>query len=105
MFASALTATAQVPEEDRMATCEARSLDDLADEIAELSAHIDAATYRPLKAIAEFDRREGWCGETMDYELAVSGLLDADAEGPPALERSLPLSISILAPVSLRVFG
>jgi hypothetical protein len=47
----------------------------------------------------------GWCGETMDYELAVSGLLDADAEGPPALERSLPLSISILAPVSLRVFG
>jgi hypothetical protein len=28
----------------------------------------------------------GWCGETMDYDLAVSGLLDADAEGPPAFQ-------------------
>ena len=26
----------------------------------------------------------GWCGETMDYELAVSGLLDADENGPAA---------------------
>ena len=40
-----------------------RTLDDLEDEIATLSAHIDAATYRLLRAIAEFDRREGWgCG-------------------------------------------
>ena len=26
----------------------------------------------------------GWCGETMDYELAVSGLLDADENVPAA---------------------
>ena len=39
------------------------TLDELEDEIATLSAHIDAATYRLLIAIAEFDRREGWsCG-------------------------------------------
>ena len=25
----------------------------------------------------------GWCGETMDYELAVSGLLDAEDEKAP----------------------
>jgi hypothetical protein len=28
--------------------------------IAELSAHLDAATFRQLQLIAEFDRREGW---------------------------------------------
>ena len=40
-----------------------RTLDDLEDEIATLSAHIEAATYRLLRAIAEFDRLEGWgCG-------------------------------------------
>ena len=40
-----------------------RTLDDLEDEIATLSAHIDAATSRLLRTIAEFDRREGWaCG-------------------------------------------
>jgi hypothetical protein len=37
-----------------------RSDDDLEDEIAELCTHIDAATYRLLRAIAEFDRREAW---------------------------------------------
>jgi hypothetical protein len=62
MFGSDHTASGRVPEEDGIATSEARLLDDLADEIAELSAHIDAATYRLLKAIAEFDRREGWEG-------------------------------------------
>ena len=62
MFGSDHTASGRVPEEDGIATSEARSLDDLADEIAELSAHIDAATWRLLKAIAEFDRREGWDG-------------------------------------------
>jgi hypothetical protein len=62
MTGSDLTASARVPKEDGMATSEARSLDDLADEIAELSAQIDAATWRLLKAIAEFDRREGWDG-------------------------------------------
>src|SRR2546421_7609032 len=35
-------------------------LDRLGDEIAELSAHIDAATARLLDLIREFDAREGW---------------------------------------------
>ncbi len=36
------------------------SLDRLGDEIAELSAHLDAATARLLDLIREFDAREGW---------------------------------------------
>ena len=36
------------------------SLDQLGDEIAELSAHLDAATARLLDLIREFDAREGW---------------------------------------------
>src|SRR5213594_2753168 len=39
---------------------ETRSLDRLGDEIAELSAHLDAATARLLELIREFDAREGW---------------------------------------------
>jgi hypothetical protein len=35
-------------------------LDRLGEEIAELSAHLDAATARLLHLIREFDRREGW---------------------------------------------
>src|SRR5881296_4080286 len=37
-----------------------RSLDRLGDEIAELSAHLDAATARLLELIREFDARGGW---------------------------------------------
>jgi Domain of unknown function (DUF222) len=36
------------------------SLDRLSDEIAELSAHLDAATARLLDLIREFDARKGW---------------------------------------------
>src|SRR5438309_2093588 len=36
------------------------SLDQLGDEIAELSAHLDAATARLLDLIREFDARGGW---------------------------------------------
>jgi Domain of unknown function (DUF222) len=36
------------------------SLDRLGDEIAELSAHLDAATARLLDLIREFDTRRGW---------------------------------------------
>src|SRR6266571_843258 len=39
---------------------ETLSLDRLGDEIAELSAHLDAATARLLDLIREFDAREGW---------------------------------------------
>jgi hypothetical protein len=38
----------------------AADLDRLGDEIAELSAHLDAATARLLDLIREFDAREGW---------------------------------------------
>src|SRR5881397_2521194 len=41
-------------------TMEALALDSLGDEIAELSAHLDAATARLLDLIREFDAREGW---------------------------------------------
>jgi len=37
-----------------------RSLDRLGDEIADLSAHLDAATARLLDLIREFDTRNGW---------------------------------------------
>ena len=37
-----------------------RSLDHLGDEIAELSAHLEAATARLLQLIREFDARGGW---------------------------------------------
>ena len=37
-----------------------RDLNQLADEIAELSAHLDAATARLLDLIREFDARGGW---------------------------------------------
>src|SRR5438034_897274 len=37
-----------------------RALDHLGDEIAELSAHLDAATARLLELIREFDARGGW---------------------------------------------
>src|SRR5438046_7063355 len=39
---------------------EMRTLDRLGDEIAELSAHLDAATARLLDLSREFDAREGW---------------------------------------------
>jgi len=42
-----------------MQTCPS-DLDQLGDEIAELSAHLDAATARLLDLIREFDAREGW---------------------------------------------
>ena len=42
------------------ATHHASQLDRLGDEIAELSAHLDAATARLLDLIGEFDARGGW---------------------------------------------
>lgn len=40
----------------------ARDLTVLEDEITELSAHLNAATYRLLTLIHEFDERHGWSG-------------------------------------------
>src|SRR5256884_3511572 len=41
-------------------TIDYAALDQLGDEIAELSVHLDAATARLLDLIREFDAREGW---------------------------------------------
>ena len=38
------------------------SIDDLEDQITELAGHLNAANYRWLTLIAEFDRRHGWVG-------------------------------------------
>jgi len=46
------------------------ALDRLGDEIAELSAHLDAATARLLDLLREFDAREGW---TPDFAPAPPG--------------------------------
>src|SRR5437773_4764161 len=48
------------PAEKGGLVMEMRALDRLGDEIAELSAHLDAATARLLELIREFDTREGW---------------------------------------------
>ena len=52
-------------------------LDRLGDEIAELSAHLDAATARLLDLIREFDARGGWnngfksCAEWLAWRVGV----------------------------------
>src|SRR5881296_1495570 len=48
------------PQQKGGLAMDTRSLDRLGDEIAELSAHLDAATARLLDLIREFDVREGW---------------------------------------------
>jgi len=45
-----------------------RSLDALAVEICTMAGHLNAANYRFLKLIGEFDRRKGWSdGATQSY--------------------------------------
>src|SRR2546429_2766027 len=52
-------------------------LERLGDEIAELSAHLDAATARLLELIREFDARAGWntgfrsCAEWLSWRRGV----------------------------------
>ena len=59
-----------------------RRLAELEDEIAELCAQIDAATYRLLCAVSEFDRRDGWhdgfasCAHWLSYRVGI-GLVTA----------------------------
>jgi hypothetical protein len=53
------------------------ALERLGDEIAELSAHVDAATYRLLVLIREFDERGGWgngfrsCAEWLSWRVGL----------------------------------
>ena len=55
-----------------------RELDRLGDEIAELSAHLDAATARLLALIREFDARGGWntgfrsCAEWLSWRVGLA---------------------------------
>ena len=52
-------------------------LDRLGDEIAALSAHLDAATARLLELIREFDARQGWgtgfrsCAHWLSYRAGL----------------------------------
>ena len=55
-----------------------RSVDLLAAEICTMAGHINAATYRFLQLIAEFDRRKGWadnathsCAHWLNWARAV----------------------------------
>src|SRR5882672_4119117 len=56
-----------------------RSLDQLGDEIAELSVHLEAATARLLDLIREFDTREGWntgfrsCAAWLSWRVGLDG--------------------------------
>ena len=58
-------------------TCERQAaLERLADEIAELSAHIEAATARLLDLIRDFDARQGWdgfrsCAEWLSWRVGL----------------------------------
>ena len=68
-----------------------RSLDRLGDEIAELSAHLDAATARLLDRIREFDAREGWntgfrsCATWLSWRVGLDLGRRASASGWRAL--------------------
>src|SRR2546425_10509555 len=67
-------------------------LDRLGDEIAELSAHLDAATARLLDLIREFDERGGWntgfrsCAEWLSWRV---GLDRGAARGRVRVARAL----------------
>src|SRR5580765_624190 len=58
---------------------ETSSIDQLGDEIAELSAHLDVATARLLDLIREFDTREGWntgfrsCAAWLSWRVGLDG--------------------------------
>jgi len=73
------------------------NLEQLGDEIAELAAHIHAATYRLLVLISEFDKREGWdasfktCAHWLSWRTGIAmGSAREKVRVAHALER-LPL--------------
>ncbi|MET0986844.1 MAG: DUF222 domain-containing protein [Steroidobacteraceae bacterium] len=47
-------------DETQIRTQRVRELNELRDEITQLSGHLNAANYRFLRLIGEFDRRQGW---------------------------------------------
>src|SRR3989454_1028644 len=79
------------------------NLDQLGDEIAELSAHLDAATARLLDLIREFDARGGWgngfrsCAEWLSWRVGLDlGAARERVRVSRALE-TLPLLAGALA--------
>ncbi|MBD3649470.1 MAG: hypothetical protein HUJ31_18915, partial [Pseudomonadales bacterium] len=51
-----------LPEVEANLAIRARN-EELETEITTLAGHINAANYRFLKLMDEFDRNEGWCGD------------------------------------------
>src|SRR4026209_198791 len=76
-----------------------QELERLGDEIAELSAHLDAATARLLELIREFDRRGGWntgfrsCAEWLTWRVGLNpGAAREPVRGARALGGPHPLA-------------
>ena len=75
---------------------ETRSLDQLGNEIAEPSAHLDAATAHLLDLIREFDARQGWghgfrsCAAWLSWPIKTRTAWSPSADG--LRPRSAPLS-------------
>ncbi|HEU4627228.1 MAG TPA: DUF222 domain-containing protein, partial [Steroidobacteraceae bacterium] len=72
--ASSTSASAPAPTPSRP-----RPLTELAAEITELAGHLNAATHRWLKLIAEFDRRNGWsdgachsCAHWLNFQCGIA---------------------------------
>src|SRR5438128_525145 len=87
-----------------------RALDRLGDEIAELSAHLDAATARLLDLIREFDVREGWntgfrsCAALVQALAAAREALhqgDVSAE-PPTMAQQQADALALVAETALQ---
>src|SRR5256886_11556001 len=63
-------------------------LERLGDEIAKLSAHLDAATARLLDLIREFDARGGWgngflsCAHGLTWRVGLEPRADAGGDAP-----------------------
>ena len=66
------------PSESKSPSSGKKDTDALAAEITTLAGHLNAAQYRFLKLLDEFDREQGWAGERMDYSTAVEWLLNKD---------------------------
>jgi len=70
-----------------------QELDRLGDEIAELSAHLDAATARLLDLIREFDARGGWntgfrsCAEWLSWRVGLAPGAARERVRAPAARR------------------
>ena len=50
------------------------SVEDLSREIADLAAHLDAATHRLLTCIRQFDEAGGWYEQGADFVRTLAGL-------------------------------